>query len=307
MISRVVPLSSVRRLLLQGTALLAAVGPVITGTMSASRLSAQPSNQPIVAKPSGPKFEVASIKQAPTPPANYHIRTEPGRVDIGSWSLRQLILRAYGLPGYRLSAPAWIGDSRFDVVATYPKEATRDQLPEMLQWLLADRFGLAAHAETRELSSFALVVGKGGLKMKPAPPADAQPEPASPNRLERAGQLMDRLASNDPKAFGVVSIKVVAGGLHAEFKSLPMEALAQILADRLQAPVINMTHLEGEYQVTLELPPPGSGIANITPESQAESVSPFSTVERLGLKLQKQKTPISLLVVEHLDRVPTQN
>ena len=100
-------LSSCRKLLLQGTALLATVVPVITGTMSAPPLNAQPSNTPIAATPSGPKFEVASIKSAPTPPANYHIKVDPGRVEIGSWSLRQLILRAYGLPGYRLSAPGW--------------------------------------------------------------------------------------------------------------------------------------------------------------------------------------------------------
>jgi uncharacterized protein (TIGR03435 family) len=308
MINCIALLSSCRKLLLKGTALLATVVPVITGTMSAPPLSAQPANTSIAATPSGPKFEVASIKSASAPPANYHIKVDAGRVEIGSWSLRQLILRAYGLPGYRLSAQGWIADSRFDVLATFPKGATRDQLPEMLQRLLSERFGLAAHPETREVSGFALVVGKGGLKIKPAvPDPDAPPEPPSPNRLERAGQVMDRLASNDPKAFGVVSTKVVPGGLHADFKRLPMEALAQIIADRLGAPVFNLTRLEGEYQVTLDLPPPGSSIANVPLETQAESVSVFSTVERLGLKLEKQKTPISLLVVDHLDRVPTQN
>jgi uncharacterized protein (TIGR03435 family) len=165
-----------------------------------------------------------------------------------------------------LSAPGWIADSRFDVLATFPKGATRDQLPEMLQWLLTESFGLAAHAETRELSGFALVIGKGRLKKKQAvPDPDAPPEPASPNHLERAGQVMDRLAGNDPKAFGVVSMKVVAGGFHAEFRRLPMEALAQILADRLGAPVFNLTHLEGEYQITLDLPPR----AEISPHKRA--------------------------------------
>jgi uncharacterized protein (TIGR03435 family) len=185
---------------LGGAALLAVAGPVITGMVSGPRLSAQPSSAPIVATPSGPRFEVASIKPAPItssgPPAHAGIEIDGARVDIGYWSINQLIYRAYGLPAYQLSGPGWMNNLRFDVVAKFPEGASKDQLPEMLQWLLADRFGLVAHAETRELPGFALVVGKGGPKVKLAEPdPDAATEPASPNRLERAGQLLDRLSS----------------------------------------------------------------------------------------------------------------
>ena len=165
-------LSSRRRLLLAGGAVLAVMVPVVTGVISGPRLRAQPSRFEIVAAPSGPRFAVASIKPAPItsggPPANAGIKIDGGRVDIGYWSIKQLILRAYGIPDYQLSAPGWVADLRFDVAAKFPEEAGRDQLPEMLKWLMADRFGLAAHAESRELAGFALVLGKGGLKMKPA-------------------------------------------------------------------------------------------------------------------------------------------
>ena len=115
--------------------------------------------------------------------------------------------------------------------------------------------------------------------MKPAVPGhDAPAEPASPNRLERAGRTLDSLWSYD-KPFGLVSLSVTGGVTHSEFKKMPMDALAQILADRLRAPVIDMTGLNGEYQVTLDLPiPGGSGPA----EEFGESV--FSSVQRHGLK-----------------------
>jgi bla regulator protein BlaR1 len=305
-----------RKVFLAAAALLAVIGPVTIGIMNGPRLSAQPSNTPMVETPSGPKFEVASIKPAPItnsgPPANAGIKIDGARVDIGYWSIDQLIHRAYGLPGYQLSGPGWTNDLRFDVVAKFPEGATKDQLPEMLQWLLADRFGLVAHTETRELPGFDLVVGKGGPKVKLSEP-DAGTDPASPNRLERAGQLLDRLSSYDPKALGMVSWKTMPGVLHAEFKRMPMEALAQVLADRLKAPVINMTGLEGEYQMTLDLPIPGSSAGTslpgveLPPELEPVSVSLFSTVERLGLKLIQRKTPIEVLVVDTVNRVPTAN
>jgi len=83
---------------------------------------------------------------------------------------------------------------------------------------------------------------------------------------------------------------------------MPMDALAQILADRLRAPVIDMTGLNGEYQVTLDLPiPGGSGPA----EEFGESV--FSSVQRHGLKLEQRNAPIAVLVVDHVEKVPTEN
>jgi uncharacterized protein (TIGR03435 family) len=311
-------LSSARKLLLGAAALLAVAGPVLTGMMSGPRLSAQPSSTTIVATPSGPKFEVASIKPAPItnsgPPAHAGIKIDGARVDIGYWSIDQLICRAYGLPAYQLSGPGWAGSQRFDVAAKFPEGATPHQLPEMLQWLLAERFGLVAHAETRELPGFALVVGKGGPKMKPAEPdPNAAAEPASPNRLERAGRTLDRLWSNDGDALGVSSFSVAGNVMHAEFKRMPMEGLAQLLADRLRAPVINMTGLDGDYRMTLDLPFPGASTVATAPGAELpaalepEGPSLFSTVERLGLKLERRKTPISVLVVDNVNRVPTEN
>ena len=92
-----------------------------------------------------------------------------------------------------------------------------------------------------------------------------------------------------------------------------MEGLAQLLADRLRAPVINMTGLDGEYQMTLDLPIPGASIVATVPgvelpaALEPEGVSLFSTVERLGLKLVQRKTPMEVLVVDNVNRIPTEN
>jgi bla regulator protein blaR1 len=306
-----------RKLLLAAVALVVVVVPVITGVMSGPRLSAQPTNESIMATPSGPRFEVASIKPAPLtngqPPTNAGIRIDAGRVDIGYWSIQQLILRAYGLPAYQVSAPGWTHTSRFDVVAKFPDGATRDQLPEMLQSLLAERFGLTAHVETKELPGFALVVGKGGLKIKPGVrDANTAAETMSPNRLEQAGRTLDRLWAYDGAPLGVVSYRTMPGVFHVEFNRMPMEALAQICADRLKAPVINRTGLDGEYQMTLDLPLPNASTASVTgvelpPALEPVSPSIFDMVERLGLRLEQRKTPLSVLVVDHVNQTPTEN
>ena len=299
------PLSSGRRLLMAGTALLAVMGPVFMGVMSGPHLRAQ-SEAAILVKPAGPKFEVASIKPVPLssagPPAHVGIKIDAARVDIGYWSIRQLILRAYGLPSYQLTGPDWMNNCRFDVAAKFLDGTTQDQLPQMLQWLLAERFGLVAHSETTDLPAFALVVGKGGPKMRPAAPdADDSVELASTNRLERVGRTLDNLWSYD-KSFGGAAMSITDGVLHGEFKKMTMDGLAQLLASQMRAPVIDLTGLEGKYQVTLDLPVPGGDTSTMD-----AFTSVFSMVQRLGLKLEQRKARIAVLVVDHVERVPTEN
>ena len=305
-------LSSRRKLLLAGAAVVAVIGPVLTGVMSGPRLRAQ---SPAIdfGKPSGPKFEVASVKAVPLgSPAHVGIKIDAARVDIGYWSIEQLIMRAYGLLAYQLSGPDWMSNFRFDVAAKFPEGATPHQFPQMLQWLLAERFGLVVHGETRDLPSFALLVGRDGPKMKPGEPdADV---PAEATRIERVGRTLDDCWSPD-KPFGLTAFSMAGGNMHLELKKLPMVALAQLLADRLGAPVIDMTGLEGNYQAILDLPPSfrslnaavgGAGDA-LNTASDPPGSSVFSMVKRLGLELEPRKAPIAVLVVDHVERVPTAN
>ncbi len=311
---KITRLSSRHKMLLAAAAFAALIGPVVSGIVSGARLRAQPAPA-IVVTPSGPKFEVASIKPAPLtygpPPANAGIRIDAARVDIGYWSISQLIARAYGLPRYQLSAPGWTFNQRFDVAAKFPEGATPFQLPQMLQWLLAERFGLVAHVETRELAGFALLVGKNGAKMKPGEPdSDAAQEPVPTSRLARMGHTLDMLWSYDEKALGSSVSPVAVNLLRFNARRMPMEGLAQLLADRLNVPVIDMTGLQGDYyQVTLDLPipgaPAGEPVAGLPPVDPIGAM--LATVEKLGLKLERRKTPIEVLVVDSVNRLPTAN
>src|SRR5580693_8295370 len=99
----------------------------------------------LLAQPSGPKFEVASIKPAAQPRGNHvGITADDARVDIGDWSVLQLIDKAYRIQSYQVIGPdRWeFAQIRFDIQATLPQGSTQKQIPEMLQWLLAERFGL---------------------------------------------------------------------------------------------------------------------------------------------------------------------
>lgn len=139
-----------------------------------------------------PSFEVASIK--PAPPiepqkimaGTLHIgmTIDSARVDIGNLSLADLIRTAYKVKPYQVSGPEWMGGLRWDIVAKMPEGGTREQVPAMLQALLAERFKLAIHHDSKDHAVYALVVGKNGLKMK-----EAEPDPvvAAPPAAEPTG------------------------------------------------------------------------------------------------------------------------
>ena len=134
------------------------------------------------ARAAGPEFEVATIKAAaqPTPElfrsGKIHIgmTVEGARVDIGGMPLISLIQQAFRVKLFQVMAPDWTRESRWDILAKIPDGGSADQVPDMLQALLADRFKLVVHRESKELPIYALVVGKGGSKMKASlPEADA--------------------------------------------------------------------------------------------------------------------------------------
>src|SRR5690348_14029874 len=120
-------------------------------------------------------FEVASIKpSAEITPAmitsgkiHAGMRIDNAKVDIGYFPLMQLICKAFDVKMYQVSGPPWLlAGQKFDIVANLPEGATKEQVPQMLQALLADRFKMEYHKDTKESQVYALVVGKGGLKLK---------------------------------------------------------------------------------------------------------------------------------------------
>jgi len=203
---------------------------------------------------------------------------DPGRVRMTNYSLLDLIAAAWRVRATRLSGPGWMADQRFDVEAKVPDGTPRGQVNEMLQALLAERFGLRLHQETRTLSGFALVAAKSGPKLKiPEPVVPTSqlpfPVPKPPSDLRR-------------------------GGSHFHFTRMTMESLCNFLSTKTNGPVIDMTGLTEQYDIELETWPD-------TPDDPGVTI--FEAVERLGLKLESRKVPIETLVVDQVAKTPAAN
>ncbi len=311
------------------------------------------------------KFEVASIRpaapttgfptpvggaqgNAPLPPpppplggsgCTPRFTMDAGRIDRGCVSLKELLyLDAFAIPASRLQGPDWMDAQRFDISAKLPEGATTDQLPEMFQALLEERFGLAFHRESKERTVYALVVSSGGLKLKPAAPESAQPPwvaaaaaVSGPSGNGNIGGIRFRSIVIPNADGGPISVwqspsmgfvrRSNTGGLrgiiHYEAPSITFEGLANlavIAGNGLDPAVVDMTELTGRYQVTLDtsmadliafLTGPGPKDPAAVQDAQRDMVR--DGLKKLGLQLEPRKVPIETIVVDHLEKTPTAN
>jgi uncharacterized protein (TIGR03435 family) len=251
--------------------------PQAVGSVAAFAVLAQ--GQPV-----RPAFEVAAVK-ASAPPQGDGIRVTmggtPGRLDYTNASLKNILARAYDVREYQISGPEWLSSARFDIAAKLPAEADRQQIPLMLQRLLEDRFKLVARRERRETPVYALVAGKNGPKLKPA----EKPEDGS----------------GCSTSYGWV-----------ECHAVPMPTLAFALARLMDRPVVDMSGIDGKFDLSLRFAPEAGAAAPRTAEGEAPDPaagpSLFTALqETLGLKLEPRKAPLDHLVIERVEKTPTEN
>jgi uncharacterized protein (TIGR03435 family) len=283
-------------------------------------------------------FEVASVKPAApldrsqilSGQMHVGMKIDLARVDIGSMSLADLIRVAYRVKPYQISGPDWMASERFDVLAKLPEGASSGQVPEMLQALLAERFKLTVHRESKEHAVYALVVGKSGPKLKEsAPDADAPAETNDANPQVRvSGRGENTQVSISGGQIGTAHMSMGPGGtMHLEAPKMNMAAFADTLSRFFDRPVVDLTELKGTYQVALDLsmedlrnaarsfgvmaPGVGGGRGGARSPADAASdpagLSIFAAVQQLGLKLDPRKTPLDLIVIDHLEKTPTEN
>lgn len=238
-------------------------------------------SQPSTSTDTQVQFEVASVKPSPPPvggrSANYSMRGGPGTPDperfaCENFDLASLIMLAYEIPSDRLSAPAWIHDAKFDIAAKVPPGTTKQQFKLMQQNLLAERFQLKTHWQTREMPVYTLVIATDGSKLNES----------------TAAAPVTRVSSSD-------------GITRQTFIGVPIEQLARQVTHTpgVDRPVLDKTGLTEKYDFELNL---SGGPAGVT-GPEGESV--FTAIEeQLGLKLEAQKAPISILVVDAADRKP---
>ena len=271
--------------------------------------------------PARPEFEVASVKAAPTNPVptmQVGVHVDGSQVHFSQFSLKDLIRIAYRVKLFQVTGPEWIASERFDISAKLPATATRDQVTDMLQSLLEDRFQMKLHRESKEFSVYGLVVVPGGVKLQPVP-EDPAPDGADPAR-----SAVQVSATGGPTGvninFGPGSY-FRFGDNKIEGRELSMLNFADVLARFTDRPVVDMTNLPGRYNLEVNLTEDDyramlirSAIsAGVTLPPQALRLldssdgSLFSALKPLGLKLEGRKAPLEVLVIDSLLRTPTEN
>ncbi|WP_321471215.1 TIGR03435 family protein [uncultured Paludibaculum sp.] len=258
-------------------------------------------------------FEVASIKPSePQPMGRIRImmNTDGGMLRYSNVSIKDCIRTAFKLKEFQIQGPDWLGNERFDIVAKFPAGATEKQVPEMLQALLAERFKMTFHRDTKEHAIYALVAGKGGPKLKPAEVSTEQTAPKTENRA--GGPRRD-----------AVTMMMGPEGAHLKAPSATLPNLAEMISRFAERPVIDMTGIEGQYDFDLAFmpenvrgmpgggrmlagpPPGGAPPAAEMPTEKAGSI--YDAVQAYGLKLEPRKAPVELLVVDGIEKTPTEN
>jgi uncharacterized protein (TIGR03435 family) len=237
----------------------------------------------------------------------------PDGLSATNCPLQLLIRSAYQLEDNQVSgAPAWLTSERYDIEAKMEssvverirrlsddeRRATRER---MLQALLAERFKLAVHRETKELPEYALVIAKSGPKVQEAKPGETYPNGIKgPDGIARAGFM--RMGRGDLTAQG-----------------LSMSTVVRLLSQQLGRTVLDKTGLTGIYNFTLKWTPdesqdgpfrgpePGQPGSGSSPSSDFSGPSIFTAIqEQLGLKLEPQKGPVEVLVIDHVEK-PSEN
>ncbi len=256
-----------------------------------------------------PQFEVASVKLAGAPPV-FASTIGESRVNLSPVNLKYLIQLAYKVEAFQVSGPDWITKTGFSLMAKPPEGATKEQIPVMLQALLADRFGLVLHREAREQQIYALLPGKDGPKLNDAA-LDNQPD----TQYMTGRTMLQKISTEGGDGFWTISSeRSNPDGVRTfDAPRITMAEFARTLTPYLELPVVNMTGIKVPYHVRLDVPLTLAGARNRAslpvepPADHQDVVSIFSSVQKLGLTLEKRKAPIESLIVDHAERVPTEN
>ena len=228
-----------------------------------------------------PAYEVASIKPNDSGSGSSRTNGSKGQIVFTNQTLKRFIERAYNAEPFQVTGPGWMADARFDIIAKYPADTKKDDRPLMLRTLLEDRFKLAVHHETKDMPGYALVVAKGGFKLKPVEPNGSS---------------------------GTTSGTTSNGGAHVRTLTAKKSSMADLAADiarSLGQMVVDKTGVEGVFDFELRFTTDDLS----SNASDVDGIPSLFTALRdtLGLRLQPEKVPVDIIVVDHLERVPMDN
>jgi uncharacterized protein (TIGR03435 family) len=182
--------------------------------------------------------------------------------------------------------PGWLGSDRFDIVAKASQTTSPDDLRHMLQTLLAERFKLELHSDQKLMPAYALSLGKAGPKLQPSQAALLTEQRCHPG-------------------------EAIAGQKHVVCEHMTMALLVgtlqEIASTDIDVPVVDQTGLPGAYTFKLAWTP-AARIDTVDPSDPAAGPTLFEALEaQLGLKLDSKKLPLPVIVIDRVERVPTEN
>jgi uncharacterized protein (TIGR03435 family) len=225
---------------------------------------------------SAPAFEVASVRLSGEESKRWQgrrIQTEPGSLTTHGLTLRACILWAYQIPA-QIIGPDWLSEVSLDIVAKAATPVSEEQLYLMLRTLLAERLGVKAHFERREMPVYALTISKGGPKF-----SESKTEGPLVVGRDKGAQIIQRASMRDLAA-------QLSGGL----------------VDR---PVVDATGLKGHYDIRIDL----AAVADINQQDRMDATSAMIAAlqEQMGLKIEARKDEVDVLVIDHAEKTPTEN
>jgi uncharacterized protein (TIGR03435 family) len=272
-----------------------------------------------------PAFEVASVRPSGPPGQGPQIRgllqggpgtNDPDRITYMGATQQMLIRQAYGVDFDQIQGPGWLSDARFDIAAKLPPGSTKDQLKLMLQDLLAERFKLTLHHVSKDFPVYELTIAKSGLKIKEN---TETLEPARPGDYPRGVFDRDGFPEIPPGKSGATGT-MVNGLQRLNARGLPLSSLLSNVGAQLgtmtgtntysPGRMIDKTGLTGKYDFKLEYAG-GGALAPLAAGPDAEPTGGLPLIDaiekQLGLKLTKTTAPYDVLVIDHAERVPTEN
>lgn len=248
-------------------------------------MAAPPPRIPPMPADAHPSFEVATIKPTKPDEQRTFLIWRGTEMQVVNFSLESLVKFAYDMQDKQIvGAPGWLSTQKFDIDAKpdTPGSPNGDQLKEMVQKMLADRFALKFHKDQREMGAYVLTVGRDGPKMKQ--------NTDNPNGLPGL-------------FFGPIGTLHVMNANMQNFTNLMQSAV-------LDRPVVDRTGLTGRWDFTLKWTPDesqfaGMGVKLPPPPADATDAAPplFTAIqEQLDLKLEAQRTQVPVLVIDHVDQ-----
>src|ERR1041385_1476864 len=238
-----------------------------------------------------PAFDVASVRVSPPGKGGgegmkhdmrtgVNVQVSPDGVTIRNSNLRSIVCWAHKVFEFQVKGPDWLGSERYDINAKASAAADDEKLRLMMQTLLAERFKMATHSETKEMQAYLLQIAKGGLKVKESTAGDGEMD-ITPNQQ-------------------TMSVTVVRAGV---------PQLIDALSNIFRAPVIDQTGLTGKYDATFNMM---KYLAEMKAADPNAPLDPQTLIirglqEELGLKVEPKKMAVDLVVVDRAEKVPVAN